>query len=296
MKIQFLNGGFANQVFQYIFMRYAELSHPECEPWFLDDSFFFVNDVHNGYELERVFHLKPNLLSRAFDPEIWDEFIKNKQNGISVPQTLKDFGTELIMYAETNSYQEWNPFDGNILTPYLPNEFHPEITSIDYPNIYYHGYWINKNWLFSYKDIILKELSFPDIPTKSALTYADQIMTSPSIAVHVRRGDYVDLGWNLPLSYYEKALHAASKKVNNFTLFVFSDDLNWCQTHAKELGFDHAGKIIYVTGNTKENSYLDLQLMSMCQGIVMSNSAFCYLAALMNNRLKLIMNPTNREV
>ena len=28
MKIQFLNGGLANQVFQYIFARYYALSHP----------------------------------------------------------------------------------------------------------------------------------------------------------------------------------------------------------------------------------------------------------------------------
>lgn len=28
MKIQFLNGGLANQAFQYIFARYYELSHP----------------------------------------------------------------------------------------------------------------------------------------------------------------------------------------------------------------------------------------------------------------------------
>ena len=62
MKIQFLNGGLANQVFQYIFVRYAELSHPGCAPWFIDDSFFFVNNVHNGYELERVFNINANLL------------------------------------------------------------------------------------------------------------------------------------------------------------------------------------------------------------------------------------------
>ncbi len=49
MRIQYLNGGLANQVFQYIFVRFAELYYPEGGPWFLDDSFFFVNQVHNGY-------------------------------------------------------------------------------------------------------------------------------------------------------------------------------------------------------------------------------------------------------
>lgn len=296
MNIQFLNGGLANQVFQYIFLRYAELLHPEKEPWFLDDSFFFVNNVHNGYELERVFNIKPNLLSQAFDEDVWEEFIKNKRNGMSIPQTLKEMDIDMIMYAEMDNYKEWNPFDGNVIRMFQANEFHPEIASINYPNIYYHGYWINKNYFASYKDVIQKELTFPELPTASAKAYADQIMTTPSVAVHVRRGDYVDLGWQLSQDYYAKAMYDMSQKVNGFTLFVFSDDLQWCQEHAKDLGFDYASKVVYVEGNTGQNSYVDMQLMSMCEGMVLSNSAFCYLAALMNQRLKFYKNPTKREL
>lgn len=296
MNIQFLNGGLANQVFQYIFLRYAELLHPEQEPWFLDDSFFFVNNIHNGYELERVFNIKANLLSKTFEEDVWDEFIKNKKNGISIPQMLKNLDTDIIMYAETDNYKEFNPFNGDIIRRFGANEFHPEIASINYPNIYYHGYWINKNYFTAYKDLLLKELVFPKIPTVSAKTYADQIMTTPSVAVHVRRGDYVSLGWELSMDYYAEALHTFSENVNGFTLFVFSDDLQWCEENAKDLGFSYASKVVYVTGNTGQNSYLDMQLMSMCEGIVMSNSAFCYLAALMNQRLQLYINPTRREV
>ena len=296
MNIQFLNGGLANQVFQYIFLRYAELSHPGCEPWFLDDSFFFVNNVHNGYELERVFNIKANLLSKAFEEDVWEEFIKNKKNGISIPQTLKNFDTDIIMYAETDNYRDFNPFDGNIISTFPANEFHPEVTSINYPNVYYHGYWINKNWFASYKDIMLKELSFPEIPIASAKAYADQILTTPSVAVHIRRGDYVNIGWALPMDYYAQAMHTFSQEVNGFTLFVFSDDLEWCQENAKDLGLEYAKEVVYVSGNKGQNSYLDMQLMGMCKGMVMSNSAFCYLAALMNQRLELYINPTRREV
>lgn len=70
MKIQYLNGGLANQVFQYIFVRFAELYYPAGGPWFLDDSFFFANQVHNGYELEKVFGIQANLLSRYFDADV----------------------------------------------------------------------------------------------------------------------------------------------------------------------------------------------------------------------------------
>ena len=62
MKIQYLNGGLANQVFQHIFVRFAEITYPNSGPWFFDDSLFFVNNVHNGYELENVFGLKLNTM------------------------------------------------------------------------------------------------------------------------------------------------------------------------------------------------------------------------------------------
>ena len=91
MKIQFLNGGLANQAFQYIFARHYELSHPG-DTMYMDDSYLALNTVHNGYELEKVFGIRPNLLSRHFDDDIWQEFIRNKENGISIAQSFMDLG------------------------------------------------------------------------------------------------------------------------------------------------------------------------------------------------------------
>lgn len=296
MKIQFLNGGLANQVFQYIFLRHAELANPEQEKWYLDDSFFYVTDIHNGYELEKVFGIKANLLSKTFDADVWDEFIRLKKQGRSIPQTLKDCGTDIVMYAETSNYSQFNPFDGEIITFYKANEFHPELTRIQYPNIYYHGYWINKNWLETYRTPILNELKFPTITLSSAQEYANRILSEPVAAVHIRRGDYVDIGWDLKCEYYERTIKQLSEQYSGFSLFVFSDDLDWCRQHAKDLGFHYAKDVVYVFGNTGENSYIDMQLMSMCQGMIISNSAFSYLAALMNERLKFYANPTSREI
>ena len=296
MKIQFLNGGLANQVFQYIFMRYAELSSPSGEKWFLDDSYFFTTKIHNGYELEKVFGIKPQLLSQTFDADVWEEFLKNKKNGISVPQTFKNLGFDMIMYAETDNYPQMNPFDGDIYRLVHSGQFDATIPHINYPNVYYHGYWINKNWLHAYKDIILKELSFPEMTNPNAIKYANQIMSGPSLSMHVRRGDYVTLGFDAKPEVYKTALEEIKKVYHGFTVYVFSDDLNWCQEHTAELGLDDVSKVVYVSGNTGENSYLDMQLMSMCEGSIVGNSAFCYLAALMNQRLKVYMNLTKREI
>lgn len=94
-------------------------------------------------------------------------------------------------------------------------------------------------------------------------------------------------------TYGRKFLEQADGK---WDLFVFSDDMAWCKAHQKELGFDYFMSITNVEGNVQGKNYTDMQLMSKCRGMIMSNSAFCYLASLLNTDLQYCMNPTSREV
>ena len=290
MRIQYLNGGLANQVFQYIFVRFAELYNPSDAPWFIDDSFFFVNRVHNGYELEKVFGIQANLLSRHFDDDIWQEFIRNKQNGISIAQSFADCGFHVQMIAETANYETHNPFGGQVYR--IPtNEFHPDITRFPGDTIYYHGYWIHPQWFRSYKDILKKELSFPPITDEANKAYVEQITRTKSIGIHIRRGDYVNLGWELSNGYYLDSMKKLSKEHPDAVFFVFSDDLDWCRDNASSLGLNLTSDIVYVEGNMYGANFRDLQLMSMCRGLLMSNSAFCYLAALLNDGMEICVEP-----
>ena len=113
MRIQLLNGGFANQVFQYVFMRYGELTNPD-EEWYLDDSAFFIKNRYNGYELEKVFGLQPKLLSKYYDGDTWKEMIELRKKGKSIPQILKDNGENIIMYADKDDYKTENVFAGHV--------------------------------------------------------------------------------------------------------------------------------------------------------------------------------------
>ncbi|MCR4989639.1 MAG: alpha-1,2-fucosyltransferase [Lachnospiraceae bacterium] len=295
MKIQFLNGGLANQVFQYIFYRFAELRNPDKGPWFLDDSFFFVHDVHNGYELEKVFGLKPNLLSKYFEPDVWDYIIaQKKESNKSVPQILVENGIDMIMIAETDNYTQWNPFSGQIES-IRTNEFTPEITGLP-GDIYYHGYWINKYWFDTYKETFLKELSFPEIEEKHNIEYADIIRSTDSVSLHIRRGDFVEAGWELSPEEINELIETMKKEVPDMTLFVFSDDIKWCKENENVLGLKRAKETVYVEGNSKDNSFRDMQLMSMCRNMIIGPSSFNYLAALLNCRLEHAVNITKREI
>lgn len=295
MKIQFLNGGLANQAFQYIFARYYELSHPG-ERMYMDDSYFALNTVHNGYELEKVFGIKPHMLSECFDEDVWDYILEQKKLGKSVPEILCDNGIEMYMISEVGEgHNHFNPFKGKVFS--VPcSEYIPEILE-NCGDIYYHGYWINKNWFAKYKDVFLGEFCFPKLMDEKNQQYEYQIQHSKSLSIHIRRGDYVTLGWAYDTQYYCKLVDKYVELYGKeWTIFVFSDDIAWCKENQKELGLSVFENIVFVEGNIQGKNYIDLQLMSKCKGMIMSNSAFCYLAALLNTQMQACLNTTAREV
>lgn len=287
MRIQYLNGGLANQVFQYVFVRFAELSNPSEEPWLIDDSFFFVNNVHNGYELEKVFGIKANLLSKNFETEVWAEFIRNKRNGISIPQSFKNLGFDIQMIAEFSNYKEHNPFDGKI-GRVKGNEFLPGIINVPGVITYYHGYWLNVEYFNTYSSILSKELVFPAITDDQNLAYANQILSTDSVAVHIRRGDYVTIGIIIDNSYYLDSTRLILERHPDAVFFIFSDDIEWCKANCRELGFHLPKRTIYVEGNIAGKNYIDVHLMSLCSGMITSRSAFCRLSWVLSQRLKYI--------
>ena len=296
MKIQFLNGGLANQMFQYIFARYYELSHPG-EAMYLDDTYFALNTVHNGYELETVFGLKPHILSECFDEEVWNFILQERKDGKSIPTILCENDIPFSMLSEVgDNHNVFNPFSGQVR--YIPcNEYHPEI--LDLPgDIYYHGYWINKNWFAKYQDIFLREFQFPPITDSRNRAYLDKIRSVDSVSIHIRRGDYVKLGWAMPTDVYRALIQSflSNTPSGKWQLFVFSDDIAWCREHEREMDLNSFADITYIEGNTHGKNYIDMYLMSQCEAMLISNSAFCYLAALLNTRKKYCINPTHREI
>lgn len=293
MRIQYLNGGLANQVYQYLFFRFGQLSNPEtADEWFLDDSFFFVQDIHNGYELEKVFpNIKVNLLSRYFDAESWEMLIDNKKNGISIPQSLKNLGYDIKMIAETSNYKQamHNPFDGSVYAVPMANGYFPDIVKLKDEILYYHGYWINPEYTNAYADILYKELEFKDISDEKNARIALDILKTDSCAVHIRRGDYVGLGWTSSNTFYKESVIKVLEQNKDAVFFVFSDDVNWCRENAEELGLSLPCRVEYVEGNMAGLNYIDLQLMTYAKYMIRGNSAFSYLAVMLSGRFELVL-------
>lgn len=289
MKMQILNGGLANQAFQYIFARYIEMY--TNEPCYLDDSTFWLDHVaHNGFELDRVFpNTKLHLLSNEFPENVWKGLVAGLSQGHALCQQFKDQGTNFLVI---NDHNECIAYNGSMIKVpsgvYLPN------LVLSKGNIYFNGYWGGKHWLNAFFDMFLQELAFPPLTDKKNIDYKTRIEQCNSIAVHIRRGDFVKLGWQVSNSYYYENIKKIKEIDPDAVIFVFSDDMDYCRTHADELGLlTLRQEPIYIEGNTNDRSYIDMQLMTYCKGYILCKSGFSYLAALLNrnpNKLVFLMN------
>ncbi len=90
------------------------------------------------------------------------------------------------------------------------------------------------------------------------------------VAIHIRRGDYVNNPFYVDLlqtDYYQRA----RELFPNEKFLVFSDDIEEC----KKL-LPNQENVYFVQGKSEEQ---DLKLMASCKGIIMANSSFSWWGA-----------------
>jgi hypothetical protein len=156
-----------------------------------------------------------------------------------------------------------------------------------------HGYFQYPFYLDIYREKLLELFSLPsEIMDKIKNKYTSINKKScKTVAVHVRRGDYLKLQhYHIvqPVSYYNNAISSFSQD-NLF--IVFSDDIEWCRDNIK------ANNIYFVTSQDKIDNLpqdvFELFLMSMCNHFIISNSSFSWWSYwLSTNKDKKIIYPS----
>ena len=135
---------------------------------------------------------------------------------------------------------------------------------------------------------VARELRFNKLEDKSKIGILQQIKSSNSVSIHVRRGDYVGTSFDVVTEhYYKKAIEYIEERVDNPCFFVFSDNT----AYVEELFKDIPNKRI-VDCNRGAESFRDMQFMSMCKNNIITNSTFSEWGALLNrNKEKMVIYP-----
>jgi hypothetical protein len=264
MKIVKIIGGLGNQMFQYAF--YLALKQ-FCTDIKVDLSAFQSYELHNNFELNRIFNIK-------FDTA-------SKKNRLNLSYQGNEFYIRVIRKLCKYKNTEF-------IEPHLG--FFEQVFRLD-GDTYYDGYWQSYKYFCNIEDLIRTSFEFSNIKSEKNLRCIKQISTSNSIGIHIRLGDYV----NNPVyadictvEYYKKAINHMRNNVINPVFYIFSNDISYCMNN-----LDILGGCYFIDWNTGYNSYLDMYLMSHCKHNIIANSSFSWWAAWLNtSEDKIVIAPS----
>lgn len=284
LKLCFTGHGLGNQLFHYTFKRYIE--EHIGETLLFEDTKFLCQPEHNGSELRNILpNAKIQFLSDYFPELIFKQIaLIDKRAGyfLGLLQKQKE---DLQVLSEQRVFIDLSIGSKDIV--YSRYRYYPEMLDEYYHFIYYGGYWFHEDWLMQQKslDKILNEFEFTPITDEQHLQYEEQIKSTESVAVHVRRGDALnEQNFLVESDYFQESVQKYKEYIHeNYNVepafFVFSDDLEWCKENVAEIGFKENDKITFV--ETYE-AFRDIQFMSLCQHMIVCRSTFSFFASLLN--------------
>jgi len=211
-----------------------------------------------------------------------------KQNGIEVSYDRSWFDNIPLNNTPRTYHLDKLYIDDIVFSTFLKqstyHEFKFDISALSLVNHNFVGYW-------QYVDIYLPIVSqlqekfrvIEDYHTEKYYNLCKRITSEESIAIHVRRGDYLTTpGFaTVPLKYYFEAIGKVSGN-----LFIFSDDISWCKSVFKQIYFSN--KVTFVD----IEEYLALDLMSLCNHTIIANSSFSSWAGFLNPHVdKIVIYP-----
>jgi len=264
MKIVRFLGGLGNQMFQYAFYKALACRYNNVKA---DLRGFNEYRLHNGFELERVFPIKLNPASN-FEINLLDN--RNRE--------WKYRKLRKLLFIKARYFEESDLFNYN------------EAILKDNSSKIYWGYWQHHRYFEEVASQLLNDFTFSQPGDSKDKTLLREINAGQeSVAIHVRRGDYLRdpyLGGLVDMEYFEKGIALVRERLRNPKFYVFSDDMPWCKQY---LNLQEA---VFVDWNKGNDSYRDMQLMSHCKHAIISNSSFSWWGAWLNrNPNKIVVVP-----
>lgn len=269
-------GGLGSQMEQYAFYKALKAHYPQVI--IKMDIFKLLRaGMHSeeGYELDYVFGIEKEEASLSQIQQLAD----------IVPYGIKH--RKLYTFLNDMRRKVMGVKDSWIIAE-DPSVYMQEIFELNPLKSYiFHGNWSYRYWEDIWEDI-WKDYTFIRPLSGNNQELADKILSTNSVSVHVRRGDYITMGLpTLEKEYYRKSIEIAESKVENPVFYFFSDDMPFVK---KEFSF--VKNMICVEGNSGRDAYIDMQLMSLCKHNIIANSTYSRWGAFLNrHENKIVISP-----
>ena len=264
-----LKGGMGNQMFQYAIGRALSLRYNV--PLGLDLSFLLdttprLKFTFRNYDLD-VFNINAEIVQSSKIPFV-NRMVKGK-----IGQAF-------------DILRRFLSFDKGVEKSF---NFNSLIFNIG-PNAYLDGYWQSPKYFESIEDIIRKDFTLKSELPINIRNLMEVIEKENSVCIHVRRGDYVGNKAHevVGSEYYDKAIEKMRSLTKIDKIYVFSDDIKWCEENMKFeypvmfVGDEYAGQ--------KAEGHL--MLMKSCRNFIIPNSTFSWWGAwLGDSKDKIVIVP-----
>ena len=273
MKIVNIIGGLGNQMFQYslavvlenIYSDEVVKIDTQLYRFPLVKKFKGNNFYHNGYEISRIFPNANLPLASCVDLMRNSFFFPNYILNKAIRRLVGHRKTELVQ-----NYKHAYVYESSVLESKCS---------------YYDGYWMNPAYFDDYRDAVWETFTFKEFTSNENVKWASMLSSDSSVTLHVRRGDYVggstfkDI---CTLAYYRNAINEARKYIEEPVFYVFSNDQGWCLENLKNEFGD--SEVHFIGNNKGDESYRDMQLMTLARCNILANSSFSWWGAYLNKR------------
>ena len=171
--------------------------------------------------------------------------------------------------------------------------YDPAFGEIEIP-AYLNGFWQSEQYFREYEPVIRKELTLKNSIVSHLSAINHEINSTPAVAVHVRRGDYLRPNFLarhgvMPVAYYQQAIRLLTEKFGSIHCYFFSDDIEWVKNEMF-VTCPHT----FVSGHHTKEAIEDFYLMSRCRHHIIANSSFSWWTAwLADHPEKMVIAPRN---
>jgi hypothetical protein len=258
-------GGLGNQLFQYALFYYL---NSQGKKVCLDTDDFLNYKRHNGFELYNAFNLVTSICEHNKSNRVkiyltkLSSVINSKFNGLLISK----FNIQINLFKRVFEYKTT----------------HKNSKLFDLSDVKLIGYWQKESYLKLIRKDLQDHLTFN---IKTDLTELITMLKKDNVVViHVRGGDYINLGWELDETYYNAAIERFSQKPNT-KYFIITDD----KSRLEQLSLNFKYELI--DDFNGHQSYINMYLISIARNIVLSNSTFAWWGAYLNSDYNKVVVP-----
>jgi len=140
---------------------------------------------------------------------------------------------------------------------------------------FFQGYFQNLKYVKAVAKKLKTDIKYNGTYSEIQKKLGLEIDSCNSVALHVRRGDYLKVPDVSVLSekYYYDAIKAVKANLEKPKFYIFSDDIEWCRQN-----FGNRDGFHYIDNKYNNSDVVDFEMMRRCKNFIIGNSTFSWWA------------------